>query len=101
MDCLASSTDPDMVELRRGLARSAAKAEDRPRGRCRKGDMLVLPVDFAVVPLALFGGLISSLTAIVVDSLRSRSFNSGSTKSFLEDGDVGHGSTSVPCWRAC
>jgi len=65
------------------------------------GDMLFLPVDFAVVPLALSGGLMSSLTVIMVDSLRSRSFNSGSTKSFLEDGDVGHGSISVPCWRAC
>lgn len=89
-----------MFELCRGLARSAAKAEDRPRRRCRKGDMLVLAVDFAVEPLVLFGCLISSLTAIIVDSLRSRSFSGGSTKSFLEDGDVGHGSTSTPCWRA-
>ena len=66
MDCLASSTDPERFEVRRGLARSAAKVAARPRGRRRRGDMLFLAVEVAIVPLALLAELESSLTAMTM-----------------------------------
>lgn len=79
MDCLASSTEPDIFELRRGLATSAAKVEAQPRGRCRKGDILLLPVDFPEAPIAPLGGLTSSFAAIFMDSVQSALFSSRST----------------------
>ena len=66
IDCLASSTDPERFEVRRGLARSAAKVAARPRGRRRRGDMLFLAVEVVIVPLALSGGLESSLTTMTM-----------------------------------
>lgn len=64
MDCLVSSTDSERFELRRGLW-GAAKVDARPIGRWWRGDMLALPVDWAIEPLEAVDPLVNGVLSFV------------------------------------
>lgn len=70
IDCLASSTESEKVELRRcldGLDMSA-KAE----ARCRKGDMLARPIVERSFMTVLVGGVEPSASAMIGEEVASR-----------------------------
>ena len=69
MDCLASSTDSERFELRLGLCGSA-KVDARPSGRWWRGDMLALPVDWAIEPLEAVDPLVNELLSLVAIMLQ-------------------------------
>lgn len=70
MDCLASSTESEKVELRRCLngLETSAKAE----GRCRKGDMLTRPMVERSFMTVLVGHGEPSASAMVDEEVAGR-----------------------------
>lgn len=70
MDCLASSTESEKVELRRCL--NGLETSGKAEGRCRKGDMLTRPMVERSFMTVLAGHAEPSASAMVDEEVACR-----------------------------